>query len=377
MFEAVLQKVQKEVAMISISRLTVSGLRARAVDVPVQPPLETASAEIRSAPLVLVDLLTEEGVTGRSYVFCVTPLALAPMARLVSNLGPLIEGDAVAPLAIEEKLQGRFRLLGPQGLTGMALAAVDVAAWDALAKAHDLPLVELLGGERRPIPAYASLRAMGLESVAEEARGAVGSGFGAVKVRIGHPDVGRDVEVVRAVRSAIGESVDLMVDYNQVLPVPDAVSRAHALDYEGLYWIEEPTRADDFAGHARISREARTRIQIGENWWGPHDMAKSLAAGASDLAMPDVVKIGGISGWLRAVALAEAEGMPASSHLYPEISAHLLAVTPTRDRLEYLDLAGPILKEPLRIEDGHAVIPTSPGTGVEWEEESVRRYLVD
>jgi mandelate racemase len=168
-----------------------------------------------------------------------------------------------------------------------------------------------------------------------------------------------------------------MVDYNQVLSVPEAISRARALDEEGLYWIEEPTRADDFAGHARIAREARTRIQIGENWWGPHDMAKSLEAGASDLAMPDVIKIGGVSGWLRAAALAEAEGMPASSHLYPEVSAHLLAVTPTRDRLEYLDLAGPILKEPVRIEEGHAVIPTSPGTGVEWDEESVRRYLVD
>ena len=344
---------------------------------PVQPPLETASAEIRSAPLVLVDLLTEEGITGHSYAFCVTPLALAPMARLISNLGPLVEGDAVAPLAIEEKLQGRFRLLGPQGLTGMAMVAVDVAVWDALAKAHDLPLVELLGGERRLIPAYASLRAMGLESVAEEAREAVASGFGAVKVRIGHPDVRRDVEVVRAVRSAIGEGVDLMVDYNQVLPVPEAVSRARALDGEGLYWIEEPTRADNFAGHARVAREARTHVQLGENWWGPHDMAKSLASGASDLAMPDVIKIGGVSGWLRAVALAEAEGMPASSHLYPEVSAHLLAVTPTRDRLEYLDLAGPVLQEPVRIENGNAVIPTSPGTSVEWNEESVQRYLVD
>jgi mandelate racemase len=369
--------MRKEAAMISATHLTVSGLRARAVDVPMQPPLETASAEIRSAPLVLVDLLTEEGVTGQSYAFCVTPLALAPVARLVSNLGPLIEGDAVAPLEIEEKLQGRFRLLGSQGLTGMAMAVIDVAAWDALAKAHELPLVELLGGAKRPIPAYASLRAMGMESVAEEAREAVGSGFGAVKVRIGHPDVGRDVEVVRAVRSAIGESVDLMVDYNQVLSVPEAISRARALDEEGLYWIEEPTRADDFAGHARIAREARTHIQLGENWWGPHDMAKSLEAGASDLAMPDVIKIGGVSGWLRAVALAEAEGIPASSHLYPEVSAHLLAVTPTRDRLEQLDLAGPILKEPVRIEEGHAVIPTSPGTGVEWDEESVRRYLVD
>jgi mandelate racemase len=363
--------------MSSNTRLTVSGLRARAVDVPVQPPLETASTEIRSAPLVLVDLLTEEGVTGRSYAFCVTPLALGPMARLVSNLGPLIEGDAVAPLAIGEKLQGRFPLLGLQGLTGMAMAAVDVAAWDALAKAHDLPLVELLGGERCQIPAYASLRAMCLESVVEEAQVAAGAGFGAVKVRIGHPDVGRDVEVVRAVRSTIGEGLDLMVDYNQALSVPEAISRAHVLDDEGLYWIEEPTRADDFTGHARISCEARTRIQIGENWWGPHDMAKSLQTGASDLAMPDVIKIGGVSGWLRAAALAEAEGMPASSHLYPEVSAHLLAVTPTRDRLEHLDLAGSVLKEPLRIEDGHAVILTSPGTGVEWDEESVRRYLAD
>src|SRR3712207_480927 len=243
--------------MSSDTRLTVSGLRARAVDVPVQPPLQTASTEIRSAPLVLVDLLTEEGVTGRSYAFCVTPLALGPMARLVSNLGPLIEGDAVVPLAIGEKLQGRFRLLGSQGLTGMAMAAVDVAAWDALAKAHDLPLVKLLGGERRQIPAYASLKAMGLKNVAEEARVAVGADFGAVKVRIGHPGVERDVEAIRAVRSAIGEVADLMVDYNQVLSVPEAISRARVLDEQGVYWIEEPTRADDYAGHARIARGAR------------------------------------------------------------------------------------------------------------------------
>jgi mandelate racemase len=106
-------------------------------------------------------------------------------------------------------------------------------------------------------------------------------------------------------------------------------------------------------------------------------MVKSLEAEASDLAMPDVIKIGGISGWLRAAALAEAEGMPASSHLYPEVSVHLLAVTPTRDWLEFLDLAGPVLKEPVRIEKGNVVIPTSPGTGVEWDEEGVRRYLVD
>jgi mandelate racemase len=360
-----------------ISSLTISGLGARAVDVPVKPPLETASGIIGSAPLVLLDLLTEEGVTGHSYVFCYTPLALGPTARLVSNLGPLIEGDPVVPLAIEQKLQATFRLIGPQGLTGLAMAAIDVAAWDALAKANDRPLVEFLGGEARPVPAYASLRAMDTVSVAEEARRSVDSGYGAVKVRIGHPDVRADVGVVRAVRSAVGEDVDLMVDYNQVLSVPDAISRARVLDDEGIYWIEEPTRADDFGGHARISREAKTPIQLGENWWGSHDMAKSLQAQASDFAMPDLMKIGGVTGWLRAAALAEAAGLPVSSHLFVEVSAHLLAITPTRDRLEHLDLAGPILEEPLEIEEGYAVIPATPGNGIEWDEASVERYLTD
>jgi mandelate racemase len=359
------------------SRLTISGLQARAVDVPVKPPLETASGIISSAPLVLLDLLTEEGVTGHSYVFCYTPLALGPTARLVSNLGPLIEGDPVVPLAMEQKLQATFRLIGPQGLTGLAMAAIDVAAWDALAKANDLPLVEFLGGEARPVPAYASLRAMDTVSVAEEARRSVDSGYGAVKVRIGHPDVRADVGVVRTVRSAVGEDVDLMVDYNQVLSVPDAINRARVLDDEGIYWIEEPTRADDFGGHARISREAKTPIQLGENWWGSHDMAKSLQAQASDFAMPDLMKIGGVTGWLRAAALADAAGLPVSSHLFVEVSAHLLAVTPTSDRLEHLDLAGPILEEPLEIEDGYAVIPATPGNGIEWDEESVERYLTD
>jgi mandelate racemase len=326
---------------------------------------------------VLLDLLTEEGVTGHSYVFCYTPLALGPTARLVSNLGPLIEGDPVVPLAMEQKLQATFRLIGPQGLTGLAMAAIDVAAWDALAKANDLPLVEFLGGEARPVPAYASLRAMDTVSVAEEARRSVDSGYGAVKVRIGHPDVRADVGVVRTVRSAVGEDVDLMVDYNQVLSVPDAINRARVLDDEGIYWIEEPTRADDFGGHARISRESKTPIQLGENWWGRHDMAKSLQAQASDFAMPDLMKIGGVTGWLRAAALADAAGLPVSSHLFVEVSAHLLAVTPTSDRLEHLDLAGPILEEPLEIEDGYAVIPATPGNGIEWDEESVERYLTD
>jgi len=341
--------------------------------------LKTGGGEVGSAPMVLVDLLTEEGIVGSSYVFCPTPVVLGPVARLLSNLAPLIAGDPLAPFAIERKLQRGFRLLGPQGLTAMAVAGIDMAAWDALAKACGLPLARLLGGEPREIPAYNScgLGLIGAGRAAEEAQELTAPGFRAIKVRLGYPEMGTDLEVVRAVRGSVGEDVALMSDYNQSLSVAEAERRAAALEGEGLYWIEEPTRADDYPGHARVRREAKTPIQIGENWWGPHDMARSVEAGASDYAMADAMKIGGVTGWLRAAALAEAGGLPLSSHLFPEISAHLLAVAPTSHWLEYVDWANPILEEPLRVEDGHARAPDAPGVGISWDEEAVRRYLVE
>jgi mandelate racemase len=360
-------------------QLTVRGLDVRAVDVPMRRPLKTGGGEVGTAAMVLVDLLTEEGITGSSYLFCPTPLVLEPVAKLLSNLAPLIEGDPLAPVAIEGKLQKTFRLLGPQGLTAMATAGIDMAAWDALAKACGLPLASLLGGEPRGVPAYNScgLGLIGAERAAQEALELAAPGFGAIKVRLGYPEKETDVEVVRAIRDSVGEGIALMSDYNQSLSVAEAERRAAALEGEGLYWIEEPTRADDYSGHARLRREAKTPIQVGENWWGPHDMAKSVEAGASDYAMADAMKIGGVTGWLRAAALAEAAGLPLSSHLFPEISAHLLAVAPTSHWLEYVDWANPILEVPLKVEDGHARAPDAPGIGISWDEEVVRRYLVE
>ncbi len=360
-------------------KLTIRGLRVRAVNVPMARPLQTSGGAVGTVPLVLIDLETDEGISGCAYVFCYTPIALKPVSQLSANMETLIKGDLVAPMAIEQKLQRQFRLLGPQGLTGMAMAGIDMAVWDALAKACTTPLVRLLGGEPRPIPAYNScgLGMIGSQRATLEAKELVAPGFNAIKVRLGYPDVTTDIEVIRSVRRAVGEDIHLMVDYNQSLSVPEAIKRTQALDSESLYWIEEPTVADDVVGHAQISRETKTPIQIGENWWGPHDMAKSIAAGASDFVMPDVMKIGGVTGWMRAAALAEAAGLPVSSHLFPEISAHLLAVTPTSHWLEYVDWANPILKEPLRIQNGHAIISDAPGNGIRWDEAGVKRCLVE
>jgi mandelate racemase len=357
---------------------SVRGLDVRAVDVPMSRPLKTGGGEVGSAAMVLIDILTDAGITGSSYLFCPTPVVLGPMAKLLSNLAPLIEGDPLAPVAIEGKLQKTFRLLGPQGLTAMATAGIDMAAWDALAKVCGLSLARLLGGEPREVPAYNScgLGLIGAERAVEEAWELAAPGFEAIKVRLGYAEIETDLEVVRAVRDSVGEEISLMSDYNQSLSVAEAERRDAALEGEGLYGIEEPTRADDYSGHARLRRGAKTPIQIGENWWGPHDMAKSAEVGASDYAMADAMKIGGVTGWLRAAALAEAAGLPLSSHLFPEVSAHLLAVAPTSHWLEYVDWANPILEEPLKVEGGYARPPDTPGIGISWDEEAVRRYSV-
>jgi len=357
--------------------LTIQDLRVRAVKVPMRLPLQTSTGTISIAPLALIDLYTEEGVTGCAYLFCYTPLVLKPVVDLMANLTPLIKGDRVAPLDLDRKLQGQFRLLGSKGVAGMVLAGIDMAAWDALSKAQGLSLARALGGTPRRIPAYNScgLGMIGAERAVTEAQQLAAPGFQAIKVRLGYSELKTDVEVVRAVRRAVGNDLLLMSDYNQALAVPEAIRRIQALDDEGLYWIEEPALADDYAGYAQIRGKVGTPIQMGENWWGTHEMAKCVAAGACDLGMPDAMKIGGVTGWLRAAAIAEAAGLPVSSHLFPEISAHLLAVSPTSHWLEYVDWAVPVLREPLKPDNGFAIAPEVPGSGIDWDEAAVERHL--
>ena len=198
--------------------------------------------------------------------------------------------------------------------------------------------------------------------------------FTGVKVKIGYPTVHEDVAVVRAIRKAVGDSVAIMADYNQCLTPTEAVERLRILDAEGLTWVEEPTLAHDYTGHALVAREARTPIQCGENWWGILDMQHAIEAQASDLVMPDVMKIGGVTGWLRAAALAHAKSIRMSSHLWPEISARLLCCTPTAHWLEYSDWWNPILAEPLRVEKGMVLVDDTVGTGVDWNEDAVQRF---
>ncbi|MGE5104721.1 MAG: enolase C-terminal domain-like protein [Betaproteobacteria bacterium] len=355
----------------------IQSIRVRSVVAPMPRPLYTSSGALTTAPLVLVDVTTSAGTTGRAYLFAFTRDNLRPLAALVETMGRMIAGDPLAPSDIAAKLRLQYRLLGVHNLVLIAMAGLDMAAWDALAQELGQPLARVLGGGPRPVPAYNSkgLGLLPIDALAKEAESLVDEGFTAVKLRLGRDNAKDDLAAVRAVKKAIGPDVTLMCDFNQALTVTEAIVRGRMLDEEGgLAWIEEPTRADDFQGNARIAAALATPVQIGENFMGPEQMAQALAACACDYVMPDAQRIGGVTGWMRAAALADAAGCEMSSHLFPEVSAHLLAVTPTRHWLEYVDWANAILAEPLAVRGGTVVATDTPGTGIRWNEDAVARY---
>ena len=359
--------------------MKIRAIRVRAVAAPMKRPLVTSIATLSVAPLVLLDLETDDGIVGRSYLFALGKHNLAPIAKLVEAMAAMIEGDEVAPFDLERKLRAKYALLGVHNIVLFAIAGIDMAAWDAIGQALGQPLVRLLGAAPRPVPAYNS-KGLGItaeKELVKEAAELVDEGFRAVKLRLGRTTAGADLAALKAVKKAIGPEVALMVDFNQGLGVAEAIRRGRMIDDEGgVYWIEEPIRADDFLGCNQIKREIHTPIQIGENFMGPEQMAQALGAGACDYVMPDAERIGGVTGWMRAAALAQAAGVEMSSHLFPEVSCHLLAATPTCHWLEYVDWADAVLAEPAQLKDGHVVVPDAPGVGITWNEKAVERYRV-
>lgn len=359
--------------MLSSNSQKIREIKVRTLCVPMERPHQTASGVVAESPLVLCDIVTDDGNIGHSVIFTYTRSALKPTADLLKAMEPLVQGQPLAPREIEQNLAGRFRLLGTQGLVGMALSAIDMAVWDALARSAQKSLVNLLGSVSKPIPVYGAVGYDGIEGSASVARQWAEQGFQGVKAKIGYPTIKEDVAVIRAIRSEVGENFAIMVDYNQSLTPVEAIERLRVLDDEGLTWVEEPTLAHDFKGHAWIAREIKTPIQCGENWWGTLDMQHAIDAQASDYMMPDVMKIGGVSGWLRAADLAQPGSIRLSSHLWPEISAQLLCLTPTAHWLEYSDWWNPVMAQPLQVKDGYALTEDVIGTGVDWDEQVIEK----
>ncbi|HEY0201815.1 MAG TPA: enolase C-terminal domain-like protein [Burkholderiaceae bacterium] len=357
----------------------ISPALVRKVIVPFEQPLRTASGVMQAAPMVVLDIPTSAGIVGHSYLFCYTPTVLDAVARLAQDVSNALIDQPLAPHQLLQRLRSNFKLLGTVGLLDMVLSAIDMALWDAWSKFLGQPLAALLGADfshSRSMPVYASY---GMEDVQQTRRNieqAMSEGHRYVKIKIGHPELATDLAIVETALESMQGKASLLVDYNQSLSVAEALVRCKALDTYDLAWIEEPTCFDDLQGHAQIARHVTTPIQVGENLWGPTQIAASLDANASDLMMPDLGKVGGIGGWLQASAVCAARRIPVSNHFYQEISAHLMLVTPGAHLLEYFKMADPILEQPLELIDGRAYVPDRPGHGMAWREKRIQTFLV-
>ena len=359
--------------------LTVRDITARPVVLKLKRPVVARIATITEWPLILIDLLTEEGIVGRSYLEPYIVKSMRYLVPALKDFGEMLKGQQVAPIKLFEAARKSLHFVGYEGLSMIAASGLDMAAWDALAKAANLPLCVLLGGSMGPVKSYNSngLWLKEPEAVAEEALELRDEGgFTGLKLRLGRERVSDDLATLNAVHEAVGEEMYLMVDFNQGLDLAEALSRCHMIDDHGLAWIEEPIVYDNLDGYAQLAAELKTPLQIGENFYGPREMYKALQKKASDLVMPDFMRIGGVTGWMRAAAIAGAAGIPVSTHLYPEVAAHMMRVTETAHWLEWQDWADPILQRPYEIKDGLLHIPDVPGIGLEWNEGAIETHLV-
>jgi mandelate racemase len=360
---------------MSTTTPAIRSVKARAVIAPISRPVKNAFGVIEAAPLVLIDIETDQGVTGRSYIFAYAKLTLKPLVHLIEEIGRDLTGKAVAPTDLMAEMDAKFRLLGWHGLVGMAVSGLDMAFYDALGQAAGQPLAQLLGGSPRPMRAYDSYGVVDPMSDEKDLKRSLDQGFRGIKIKGGDGDAANDERMVKGVRKLIGPDIALMIDFNQSLSPADAISRIARLAPYDLHWVEEPVAQENLQGLAAVRRESSISIQAGENWWFPRGFAEAIAAGASDFIMPDLMKVGGVTGWMRVAAQAEAASIPMSSHLFAEASAHMLAVTPTAHWLEVLDLGRAILAEPIEIVDG-AITARGHGLGLVWDEAAVAKYSV-
>ncbi len=365
---------------MTFESLTLESVDVRPVVVPLKRPVVSRVGLFSEWPMILIDLHTKEGVVGRSYLEPYLKQAVRYIVPTLYDLAAARAGKPVRPLDDFQSGRRSLNLVGYEGVTMIAVAGLDMAAWDALAKAAGMPLAVFLGGSLAPVPAYNSnglwltdVAALGTQAGELVAEG----GFTALKLRLGRDRLQDDLEAITTIRRAVGDDIKLMVDFNQGLSLGDALHRCHALDGEGLYWFEEPITYNNLAGYAQLTRELDTPVQLGENFYGPRDLFQALELRAGDYMMPDLMRIGGVSGWLRAVPIAAAAGIQVSTHLYPEVATHLMRVTETAHWLEWQDWGDPIVAEPFVVKNGHVVIPDRPGSGLAWNEDAITRYRYD
>src|SRR6516165_10246052 len=365
--------------------MKITTIRTQIVELPNDEPLAGFSENPNATnPIVTLRVGTDEGVEGIGVTYFGGRVTNT-LRHAVDELGALAIGeDPLRVEAVAAKLSAAAGSAGPGGILTMAMSAIDVALWDIKGKALSLPLWKLLGGGRERIATYASgalRRGLKLEEAVTAAGRLREKGYRQAKMQLGLPGItslAREVEQARLIREAVGPDMDLMCDINQRWRVEQAIDIGKRVEDAGvgLYWLEDVTTADDFPGLARVSAALSTPVAGGEYLWGIVPFRHMLEARSVDIVMIDLVRVGGITQWLKVAGMPEAFNLPVVSHLIPEVHVHLVGAAPNGLTVEYMPRLFRLFEEVPVPENGDLAMPTAPGLGLKFNQETIARFGV-
>src|SRR6476661_5622210 len=363
--------------------MKITTIESQIVRVPADEPLAGGRAVAGATrDFVALTIQTDEGVEGIGISFFGGAL-MGALKMAIDSLGALTVGEDPLDIeAIVAKLRAAAGMSGPGGIFTLALAAIDIALWDIKGKVFNLPLSRLLGGYRQRVPTYASgalMRHFPLDAVAKAGAKLVEKGFRQMKTQLALPgdtSAEKEVERMRVLRDAIGPDIDLMCDINQRWDVRQAISIGSRVEQFNLFWLEDVTTHDDYAGLARVAEALATPVAGGEYVYGLAPFRHMLEARSVDIVMIDVLRSGGITGWMKIAGMAEAFNLPVVSHGVPEIHVHLVGAAPNGLTVEYMPRLFPLWKSVPAPVNGELAMPTGPGLGLKFDEQTIRTFAV-
>jgi L-alanine-DL-glutamate epimerase-like enolase superfamily enzyme len=328
----------------------------------------------------IVRIVCDDGATGTGYTYTIGTGGSSVVALLRDHLAPRLIGRD--PAEIERLWKDLFfhtHATAVGAITSLALAAVDTALWDLKCRRANEPLWKCAGGAKAAIPVYTTEGGWlhhSMAQIVDEAKAAKAEGFKGAKFKVGKPSIAEDVRRLAAVREAVGDDFEVMVDANQAFTVSEAMRRAHAYAPLGLAWFEEPIPAEDLGGHVELAAKATMPIAVGESIYHPSHFREYLERDACSIVQVDCARIGGITPWLKVAHLAEAFNVAVCPHFLMELHVSLVAAVPNGAWVEYIPQLDAITTSRMAVRDGHALAPSTPGLGIEWDMSAIDRFAV-
>jgi L-alanine-DL-glutamate epimerase-like enolase superfamily enzyme len=360
--------------------MKITRFKTTLVDVPLEKPIATAIHQMKSVGYVLLELETDQGLVGESCVFTLNAVRLKALHEMLLGFAHQVEGrDPHFVNGIWQDIWDEMNPIGHKGFSIAALSAIDVACWDLIGKAAEAPLHRVFGACRERVKTYASgglWLSQSIDSLVDEAGAFIDAGFRAMKIRLGKAKIGEDVARVRAVRDAIGADIELLADANQSLTVKHAIRLGRELEQFDLGWFEEPVTYHNHDGCAEVRAALDTPVAAGETEYTRFGMCDILHAGAVDVLMPDLQRIGGFSEMRRVAALASIHEVPISAHIFTEYSLCIGGSEPGCISVEHMPWNALLFNEGMAIRDGFIDLSERPGTGFSFDKRAIKRFSV-